>query len=184
IFVVGSGAIGCEHLKNLVMCGMGTEGKIHVTDMDSIEQSNLTRQFLFSKNDVSQMKAEVAVKEVKNLNEDFAKGFIKNGVKEGQNGGHEEVVDEEVFSEVFFQDLDIVANALDNVEARVYVDNRCLISKKYLVDAGTSGTKGNVQTIVPFFSEPYGDSVDPPESSIPICTIKNFPFALEHTIEW
>eukprot|EP01099_Mayorella_cantabrigiensis_P001562 TRINITY_DN1700_c0_g1_i1.p1 TRINITY_DN1700_c0_g1~~TRINITY_DN1700_c0_g1_i1.p1 ORF type:complete len:486 (-),score=121.95 TRINITY_DN1700_c0_g1_i1:247-1593(-) len=33
-------------------------------------------------------------------------------------------------------------------------------------------------------TESYGSSPDPPEKSIPLCTLKNFPHAIEHTIEW
>jgi ubiquitin-activating enzyme E1 len=33
-------------------------------------------------------------------------------------------------------------------------------------------------------TESYGSSRDPPEKSIPICTLKNFPNAIEHTIQW
>lgn len=205
VFLVGAGAIGCEHLKNLVMCGIGHNGCIHVTDMDSIEQSNLNRQFLFNKYDVGKMKAEVAVKKVLNLNEDFSNDrsisndFIDiDATKEAQESKNvlnfnsnlkfynlkvgEET--ESVFSDKFLENIDVVANALDNVDARLYVDNRCVLNRKSLVDAGTSGTKGNVQVIVPFFSESYGSSRDPPEKSIPLCTIKNFPHAIEHAIEW
>ena len=48
-FLVGSGAIGCEMLKNWSMLGLATgpKGVIHVTDLDTIEKSNLNRQFLF-----------------------------------------------------------------------------------------------------------------------------------------
>lgn len=179
LFLVGAGAIGCEHLKNIIMCGLASQGTINITDMDSIEQSNLNRQFLFTKEDVGKMKAEVAVSKVKDLNEDF----IKNdniryfNLKVGEET-------EEIFSDVFFKNLDVVADALDNVEARMYIDERCVLHRKPLVDAGTSGTKGNVQVIIPFYSESYGSSRDPPEKSIPLCTIKNFPHAIEHTIEW
>lgn len=38
--------------------------------------------------------------------------------------------------------------------------------------------------ICPFKTESYGTSRDPPERSIPICTLKNFPNAIEHTIQW
>jgi ubiquitin-activating enzyme E1 len=53
-FLVGAGAIGCEMLKNWSMIGLGTgpNGKIHLTDMDTIERSNLNRQFLFRSHDV------------------------------------------------------------------------------------------------------------------------------------
>jgi len=43
---------------------------------------------------------------------------------------------------------------------------------------------GNVQVIVPFATESYSSSQDPPEKSIPICTLKNFPNAIEHTLQW
>lgn len=33
-------------------------------------------------------------------------------------------------------------------------------------------------------TESYSSSQDPPEKSIPYCTLKNFPNAIEHTIEW
>ena len=51
---VGAGAIGCEMLKNFAMMGLGcgSDGQIYVTDMDSIEKSNLNRQFLFRSWDI------------------------------------------------------------------------------------------------------------------------------------
>lgn len=53
-FLVGSGAIGCEVLKIWAMMGLGTgpQGVIHVTDMDIIEKTNLSRQFLFRSKDI------------------------------------------------------------------------------------------------------------------------------------
>ena len=41
-------------LKNYAMMGIscGADGKVFVTDMDSIEKSNLNRQFLFRPGDV------------------------------------------------------------------------------------------------------------------------------------
>ena len=61
-FLVGSGAIGCEMMKNWSMMGLATgpEGVIHVTDLDTIEKSNLNRQFLFRPKDVGKFKAESA----------------------------------------------------------------------------------------------------------------------------
>jgi len=51
---VGAGAIGCEHLKNFAMMGLACSdaGQLFVTDMDTIEKSNLNRQFLFRPGDV------------------------------------------------------------------------------------------------------------------------------------
>ncbi len=52
---------------------------------------------------------------------------------------------ETVYDDKFFEDLDGVANALDNVDARLYMDRRCIYYRKSLLESGTLGTKGNVQ---------------------------------------
>jgi ubiquitin-activating enzyme E1 len=76
-FLVGSGAIGCEMLKNWSMMGLasGPNGIIHVTDLDTIEKSNLNRQFLFRAKDLGHFKAEVAAVAVADMNPDL-KGHI------------------------------------------------------------------------------------------------------------
>jgi ubiquitin-activating enzyme E1 len=72
-FLVGAGAIGCEMLKNWSMMGVGSgpKGIIHVTDLDTIEKSNLNRQFLFRAKDLGKFKAEVAGAAVAVMNPDL-----------------------------------------------------------------------------------------------------------------
>jgi ubiquitin-activating enzyme E1 len=91
---------------------------------------------------------------------------------------------ESTYNDEFFNSLDGVANALDNVEARMYMDQRCVYYRLPLLESGTLGTKGNVQVVVPFMTESYSSSQDPPEKSIPICTLKHYPNAIEHTLQW
>lgn len=70
-FLVGAGAIGCEMLKNWAMMGLATgpQGKIHITDLDTIEKSNLNRQFLFRPKDVGSFKSEAARRAATEMNE-------------------------------------------------------------------------------------------------------------------
>lgn len=42
----------------------------------------------------------------------------------------------------------------------------------------------SLQVVIPYLTESYSSSQDPPEKAIPICTLKNFPNAIEHTIQW
>jgi hypothetical protein len=40
------------------------------------------------------------------------------------------------------------------------------------------------KVVIPDLTESYSSSSDPPEKSIPICTLTNFPNAVHHTIQW
>ncbi|KAH8596037.1 hypothetical protein B0O99DRAFT_620858 [Bisporella sp. PMI_857] len=178
-FLVGAGAIGCEMLKNWAMIGLGTgpNGKISVTDMDSIEKSNLNRQFLFRPKDVGSLKSECAAKAVEAMNPELKGHIVTLRDRVGADTEH-------IFDEAFWTELDGVTNALDNVDARTYVDRRCVFFRKPLLESGTLGTKGNTQVVLPFKTESYSSSQDPPEQSFPMCTLRSFPNRIEHTIAW
>lgn len=178
-FLVGSGAIGCEMLKNWSMVGLATgpKGVIHVTDLDTIEKSNLNRQFLFRAKDLGKFKSEVAAAAVTEMNRELKGHILCKQEPVGENT-------ENIYTKEFFAGLDGVTNALDNVAARQYMDRRCVFYEKPLLESGTLGTKGNTQVIIPHLTESYSSSQDPPEKQTPMCTVKHFPNAIEHTIEW
>ncbi|KAG2669896.1 hypothetical protein I3843_14G057400 [Carya illinoinensis] len=73
VFIVGSGALGCEFLKNVALMGVscGNEGKLTLTDDDVIEKSNLSRQFLFRDWNIGQAKSTVAASAAKSINPRF-----------------------------------------------------------------------------------------------------------------
>jgi len=169
--------LSCEMLKNWAMMGLGcgSGGMVHITDMDTIEKSNLNRQFLFRPTDIQKLKATTAADAVTRMNPAFNVKCYSTRVGPDT---------EDLFDDDFFEGLDGVCNALDNVQARLYMDQRCIYYQRPLLESGTLGTKGNVQVVVPNMTESYGSSRDPPEKSIPICTLKNFPNAIEHTIQW
>jgi ubiquitin-activating enzyme E1-like protein 2 len=176
--MIGAGAIGCELLKNFAMGGFASfgEGCIYVTDPDVIENSNLNRQFLFREKHIRKPKAATAAAVAKQMNPAI------NVVARLDRVGPETA---EVFHQQFFAKLDCVANALDNVQARLYVDGRCIESDTALIESGTLGPKGHVQVILPALTETYGSKRDPEEENdIPYCTLKMFPESALHCLEW
>lgn len=175
--MVGAGALGCEFIKMLSLLGVSCQkpGLLTVTDDDNIEISNLNRQFLFRKADVGKSKAERALAKGSRMNKHLNQQSYKLRV-----GAENEVI----FNDDFWEGLDVVINAVDNVHARLYVDSRCVFYYKPLLESGTLGTKCNSQIILPGLTQSYGETSDPPEESIPLCTLKNFPHQIEHTIQW
>ncbi|OBZ70160.1 Ubiquitin-activating enzyme E1 1 [Grifola frondosa] len=164
-FLVGAGAIGCEMLKNWSMMGLGAgpKGVIYVTDLDTIEKSNLNRQFLFRAKDLGKFKSEVAAAAVADMNPDLKGKIVSKQEPVGPDT-------ENIYDANFFANVDGVTNALDNVKARQYMDQRCVFYLKPLLESGTLGTKGNTQVIVPHLTESYSSSQDPPEKETPSCT--------------
>jgi ubiquitin-activating enzyme E1 len=178
VFMVGVGAIGCELLKNMSLLGMCTAGKLTITDPDHIENSNLSRQFLFREKHIRLPKAAVAAAAAVDLNPALREHLLPRLDKVHEPTAH-------IFSESFFSSQTLVLTALDNIQARRYVDSRCVSARIPLVDSGTLGNKGHVQVILPQSTETYSERSDPEDDhSIPVCTLKLFPEETVHCIEW
>jgi ubiquitin-activating enzyme E1 len=122
-------------------------------------QSNLNRQFLFRPSDVGQLKSTTAAREAQRMNTAFQVTSHNNRVAPAT---------EDIYDDAFWESLDGVATALDNVEARLYVDQKAVYYQKPLLDSGTLGTKGSTQVVIPFLTESYGSRRDPPEQGVPV----------------
>ncbi|XP_002733723.2 ubiquitin-like modifier-activating enzyme 6 [Saccoglossus kowalevskii] len=178
LFMVGCGAIGCEMMKNYALLGIGSSqhGLITITDNDLIEKSNLNRQFLFRSHHIQQPKSTTAAQSVLDINPTLH--------IEPQQYRVCPQTEHEVYNDEFFARQDLIVNALDNVEARRYVDSRCVTNQRALLESGTMGAKGHVQVIIPHLTESYASQQDPPDKDVPYCTLKSFPAVIEHTIQW
>ncbi|CAJ1403332.1 unnamed protein product [Effrenium voratum] len=142
-FMVGCGALGCEFLKNFALNGVccGPDGLLTVTDADRIELSNLTRQFLFREHNVGQPKSKAATAMAQVMNPGMKVRALEMFVGPKT---------EDSFNDDFWLSLDGICNALDNMEARFYVDDQCIKYEKPLLESGTMGPAGNVDPVVPF----------------------------------
>ncbi|KAK4688751.1 NEDD8-activating enzyme E1, partial [Tremellales sp. Uapishka_1] len=177
ILVIGAGGLGCEILQNLALTGFSD---IHVIDMDTIDISNLNRQFLFREADVGKSKAICAA--------EFVMKRVP-GVK--VTPYHNKIQDH---PESFYKQFDIIVTGLDSIQARRWI-NATLVSMvdeedenslKPLIDGGTEGFKGQARVIFPTITSCYECSIDmlTPPTAYPICTIANTPRLPEHCIEW
>ncbi|KLO11889.1 hypothetical protein SCHPADRAFT_854754 [Schizopora paradoxa] len=177
VLVIGAGGLGCEILANLALTGFK---EIHVIDMDTIDISNLNRQFLFRQKDVGKPKATVA-----------AEFIMKRvpGVTVTPYFGKIQDKDED-----YYMQFHLVICGLDSVEARRWI-NATLInmvdsdspeSLKPLIDGGTEGFRGQARVILPTVTACIECTLNmhTKPTAFPICTIANTPRLPEHCIEW
>ncbi|KAG0682090.1 hypothetical protein C6P42_003441 [Pichia californica] len=176
ILVIGAGGLGCEILKDLALSGIK---RISVIDMDTIELTNLNRQFLFKEENVGKSKSIIASKVIK----DRIKGNLEilpyfNKIQD--------------FNDEFYMQFDMIICGLDSIEARRWINNKILhlaIDKDIIIpiiDGGTEGFQGSVKLIIPTYSacfECYMPLI-PEKITYPLCTLASTPRLPEHCIEW
>ncbi|KIY01361.1 uncharacterized protein Z520_02913 [Fonsecaea multimorphosa CBS 102226] len=169
VLLVGAGGIGCELLKNLVLTGFG---EIHIIDLDTIDLSNLNRQFLFRQEHIKKPKALVA--------KDVAQKFNPNV----QLFAYHANIKDKQFNLEWFSGFNIVFNALDNMDARRHVNKMCLAVDVPLVESGTTGFRGQVQVIKKGKTACYDCTPKTTPISYPVCTIRSTPSQPIHCIVW
>ncbi|KAF8315386.1 hypothetical protein DL93DRAFT_2148917 [Clavulina sp. PMI_390] len=169
ILIVGAGGIGSELVKNMVMTGFCD---VTLVDLDTIDLSNLNRQFLFRKGDVKQSKSLVAARAVTKFNPDSSVNPIHGNVKEAR------------FDVTWFGGFRLVLNALDNLDARRHVNRMCVAAGVPLIESGTAGYLGQVQPIMKGLTECFDCMPKPTPKSYPVCTIRSTPSTPIHCIVW
>jgi adenylyltransferase/sulfurtransferase len=153
VLVIGAGALGNEVLKNLTLLGAG---HIVVVDMDTIENSNLSRSVLFRESDIGQSKAECAARRMKELNGDICVTPIRTNVISGLGLG-------------YFLWANAIVGALDNREARLFVNSVCARLNKHWIDGGIEVLEGIVR------------GFHPPEFACYECTMSSADWKLVNT---
>jgi molybdopterin/thiamine biosynthesis adenylyltransferase len=133
VLVIGAGALGNEVIKNLALLGTG---HVVITDMDRVELSNLSRSVLFRAEDEGLPKAACAARAAARIYPEM------------------EVLDVEanVLGEVglgYFRWAHFVIGALDNREARVFVNSACARVGRPWFDGAIEALHGIVRGFAP-----------------------------------
>ena len=182
ILVVGAGGLGCELLKDLALMGFRN---IDVIDMDTIDLSNLNRQFLFRKKDIGKPKAQVAA------------DFINQRIPGCNVTPHYAKIED--YDSSYYSQFQIVVCGLDSIVARRWINGMLIGLLDYdeegkvdpttiipMVDGGTEGFKGNARVVLPGMSACIECTLElyPPQVNFPMCTIAHTPRLPEHCIEY
>ena len=150
VLVVGAGGLGCPVLQYLTAAGVGTIG---IIDADTIEQSNLQRQILFTKSDIGRKKVTVAASQLQALNlnvcfEMYAEYLTINNAL------------------ALFENYEIIVDGTDNFATRYLINDAAVLSNKPVVFGSIYKFSGQVSV----FNYNYGPTYrclypNPPKSN-------------------
>ena len=130
VLIVGAGGLGSPISIYLAALGIG---KIGIIDKDSVEISNLSRQIIFSTNDLKKNKSSVAINKLRKINPDIKlHSFNKRLTKKNINQ--------------IAKNFDLIVDGSDNFRTRFLINDYCLKNKKILVSGAISKFDGQVYT--------------------------------------
>ena len=130
VLIVGAGGLGSPISIYLAALGIG---KIGIIDKDSVEISNLSRQIIFSTNDLKKNKSSVAINKLRKINPDIKlHSFNKRLTKKNINQ--------------IAKNFDLIVDGSDNFRTRFLINDYCLKNKKTLISGAISKFDGHVYT--------------------------------------
>ncbi|HEX7375544.1 MAG TPA: ThiF family adenylyltransferase [Pirellulales bacterium] len=133
VLVIGAGALGNEVVKNLALLGVG---RLAIVDRDCVERSNLSRSVLFREADAGRPKAECAARAAREIYPGLAVEVLVGNVLADVGLG-------------WFRWADVVVGALDNREARLFVNGVCARLGRVWIDGGIDVFQGVVRGFSP-----------------------------------
>ena len=130
VLIVGAGGLGSPIAIYLAALGIG---RIGIIDKDNVEISNLSRQIIFSTNDIKKSKSTVAINKLRKINPDIqVQSFNKKLTIKNINQ--------------IAKNFDLIVDGSDNFRTRFLINDYCLKNKKILVSGAISKFDGQIYT--------------------------------------
>jgi molybdopterin/thiamine biosynthesis adenylyltransferase len=126
VLIIGAGGLGVVVASYLSSMGIG---RIGICDFDSIEESNLHRQFLYTPEDIGRKKSTVLSKKLKLQNPGIQ--LVDFNVR---------LNNENV--ESIFETFQIICDCTDNLDSRFLIDKFCKKGNKTLIHGAVSDWQG------------------------------------------
>ncbi len=155
VLIIGAGGLGSPAALYLAAAGVGTIGLV---DFDIVDDSNLQRQVIHTRDRIGMKKTESARIAIEAINADVT--VVQHNVMLNGDNARE-----------LFDEYDVIVNGCDNFPTRYLANDVAVFARKPLVDGGIFRFEGQVTTIVPFASPCYRcryPSPPPPEEA-PSC---------------
>lgn len=128
VVLVGCGGIGNPALQYLAAAGIG---RLTLIDGDTVDETNLQRQTLFTPADIGRPKADVAAKWVRRFD-----AVLEVRAHAGRIGGED--------AATHLEDADIVLDGCDNFATRLAVSDACVKAGVPLTSAAIGRFQGQV----------------------------------------
>tara|TARA_Y100000741_G_C18237491_1_gene552320 strand:- start:935 stop:1702 length:768 start_codon:yes stop_codon:yes gene_type:complete len=130
VLIIGAGGLGSP--ISIYLAAMGV-GKIGIVDKDRVEISNLSRQIIFTTNDLKKNKSSTAINKLKKINphiefKSFNTKITKKNIKK------------------IAHKFDILIDGSDNFRTRFLINDYCFKNKKILISGAISKFEGHVYT--------------------------------------
>ncbi len=135
VLFIGAGGIGCAAATYLAASGVG---HLIIADFDTVDETNLGRQVLYTPNDIGERKADVAAERLRALNPDIRISTITGRLQ-----------DEAL--RVAVESADIVLDGCDNFATRFQVNDACVNTGRRLVSGAAIRLEGQLAVFGPSF---------------------------------
>lgn len=133
VLIIGLGALGSVSSHYLTMMGVG---QIGLADYDTVEISNLQRQFLYNIADIGKKKATVAKEKLSLLNSNIS--FVSY-LEKITNNNLKKII----------KDYDLIIDGTDSTSFKFNLNDICLEERKNFIFSGIIQYKGQFLFIIP-----------------------------------